>query len=55
MLSKKYYIKIANILADNNADDNLITEFALLFSSDNERFDTHRFYMYIQERRIAKQ
>ena len=54
MFTRRHYVRIANILADNNADDNLITEFALMFSNDNERFDIHKFYMYIQERRMAK-
>lgn len=53
-LSKRNYIRIAEILADNDADDKLINDFCEYFREDNERFDKGKFVSFIEERRGLK-
>ena len=51
MLSKKYYIKIANILKKHGFEqdtDTVIQDFADMLEQDNSRFDRQRFYDYIK-------
>ena len=53
-MTRKDYIKIANIIKDNKLytnnstrkilkHDNLVNDFVIMFKKDNERFDKERF------------
>ena len=42
-MTRKDYIKVAEILKSHFANDNLIDSFCDFFKSDNPRFDRERF------------
>lgn len=52
MLSKKYYIKIAEILASSNSVDEVRNKLAEFFKKDNEFFDKEKFLKKSKEERI---
>ena len=55
MLSKKYYVKIAQILKENKSSinpvafENLVRDFIGDLKEDNYRFDPYRFRNYINK------
>lgn len=51
-LSRKYYIKIAHILAINNVNQKLISDFCLYFAYDNPNFNTRKFKEYIEKNQL---
>jgi hypothetical protein len=44
MMTRKDYIKTAEILKRNKASDKMIADFSDMFADDNEKFDWDRFY-----------
>jgi hypothetical protein len=42
-MTRKDYVKIAEILRNEQADNNLIDSFCKMLKADNERFNTSRF------------
>jgi hypothetical protein len=44
MMTRKDYIKVAEILKSNNVSDKIISDFSHMFKSDNSNFDYTRFY-----------
>lgn len=42
-MTRKDYVKIAEILRNEQADSNIIDSFAKMLKADNERFNTSRF------------
>ena len=42
-LTKKHFIKIAKILKESNADNQLIQKFVDFFREENPKFDRERF------------
>ena len=49
-MTRKDYIKIADILANQNATKSMIEEFMSMFKCDNYRFDKERFQDYIAKK-----
>lgn len=51
MLSKKYYEAFAKILAENNANENVVRELEDFFKNDNNKFDRLKFRSKINKLR----
>jgi len=50
ILTKRYFMEIADILAKHNASDEMIQEFADYFVRQNPRFDYGLFMKYINSK-----
>ena len=48
-MTKKHFIKLANILANNNFDKNLLQDIISFCKNENPRFDIERFKNYIYD------
>jgi len=48
---KKDYVLIADLLAKNNADNNLIIAITDAFKKDNKRFNADIFIRYIEKKK----
>ena len=44
MFQHRHYVAIAKVLADLNADPDMVRAFASMFKADNFRFQGDRFY-----------
>jgi len=49
-MTRKDYVKIADILANQNATKSMIEEFMSMLKCDNIRFDKERFQDYIAKK-----
>ena len=49
MMTKKHFTKLANVLAQNKFDDNLLKDIISFCKSENTRFDADRFTKYIND------
>jgi len=49
-MTRKDYVKIADILANQNATKSMIEEFMSMLKCDNYRFDKERFQDYIAKK-----
>ena len=47
MMTRKHFTKLANVLAQNKFDDNLLKDIISFCKSENARFDADRFTKYI--------
>ena len=47
MMTRKHFIRIANILKENKASHKTIEDFGNYFYDENERFDYHKFLVAI--------
>ena len=43
MMTKKHFVRIAEILKNRNADEWMIGDFAIFFSEENPNFDYGKF------------
>lgn len=51
MITKKHYIKIAEILGNNNASDKMVNDFARYFREDNPAFKIGKFTLAVEDER----
>ena len=49
MMTRKHFTKLANVLAQNKFDDNLLKDIISFCKSENARFDADRFTKYIYD------
>lgn len=53
-MSKKHYIKLAEILGNNDAGEKLVADLAKYFREDNASFKTGTFLLAVEEARHNK-
>ena len=53
-MTRKHFVDLVEVLVDNNADDALIHDIAILCKRHNRNFDFTTWWDYVQKRRFEK-